>query len=199
MSQRNSGYARKEKEDFFTPTWVTHCLLNKFNFPGGIYDPCCGDGQIIKACEDFGIKANGADLYNYGFKPGGIDFLKMERLPKGFNSIITNPPYGSQGKLAVAFIEKALSLVKKKGGMVAFLLRKDFDSAKSRQHLFDPKNYFHAEITLQKRIQWTNLDHVASSSQNHSWFVWDTGLPRSFAFKFYSHPDGIAVKKERAA
>ena len=199
MSQRNSGYSRKENEAFFTPAWVTHCLLSKISFPGGIYDPCCGDGQIIKACTDLGLKADGADIHYYGFKPGGANFLKMEALPEGFNNIITNPPYGSQGKLAVAFIEKALELVKKKAGIAAFLLRKDFDSAKSRQDLFDVKNHFCAEITLLKRIQWTNLIHTASSSQNHSWFIWDTSRNVAFAKKYYSHPDRIAFKKERAA
>ena len=191
MSQRNSGYEKKDLEAYFTPAWVTHCLLDEIDFKGGVFDPCCGDGQIIKACLEAGHHADGSDIHYYGFKPGEADFLEMKELPRDCINIITNPPYGEQGKLAEAFIEKAISLVCKSGGMAAFLLRKDFDSARTRQRLFNTNSHFVAEITLLKRIQWTNLIHTASPSQNHSWFVWNSRCKGGPARKYYSHPDGI--------
>jgi tRNA1(Val) A37 N6-methylase TrmN6 len=110
MSQRNSGYARRENEAYFTPPWVVDCLLDFKPFAweaGRIFDPCCGDGQIVKACIDRGLEADGQDIHCYGFKEPGENFLTMDSLPHGYSRIITNPPYGNGGKLAVEFIEHA--------------------------------------------------------------------------------------------
>jgi hypothetical protein len=47
-------------------------------------------------------------------------------------SIITNPPY----ELATEFCDHALKLMETVRGLVAMLLRCDFDHAQSRTHLF---------------------------------------------------------------
>jgi hypothetical protein len=92
------------------------------------------------------------------------------------HSLLT-PPYGEnrRGEVAVQFIAHALEL---KVPRVAMLLRNDFDSAISRQHLFRYNSTFVGKIVLRNRIRW--FDGPNSPSDNHSWFLWDpahTGTP----------------------
>ena len=55
--------------------------------------------------------------------------------------------------LATEFIERALSLIPT-DGFVAMLLRCDFDSAKTRGHLFARCPEFAKKLTLVERIRW---------------------------------------------
>jgi hypothetical protein len=193
MSQRNSEYELKENNDYFTPDWVVHRLFNGFPFPlleGGVWDPCCGDGGIVKACRARGLRADGSDLNDYGFGQTGVDFLDIKDLPVGFRHIVTNPPYGPQGKLAVDFLEHSLNLVSKSEGMLAFLLKVNFDSAKGRRHIFKNNYMFEGELRLLERIRWTNLVQAAAGpSENHSWFVWNgEGRRFNYPVKLFAEP-----------
>ena len=67
-------------------------------------------------------------------------------------AIITNPPYA----LAQNFIEHALELMKP-DGIVAMLLRTDFDHAKTRQHLFGGCDQFAKKVVLTKRIDGSRI------------------------------------------
>src|SRR5262249_49137964 len=80
-----------------------------------------------------------------------------------------NPPYGEgrRGEEAVRFIEHALELGVPR---VAMLLRNDFDSAISRQHLFRHNPTFAGKLVLLNRIKW--FDGPSSPSDNHAWFCW---------------------------
>ena len=78
----------------------------------------------------------------------------------------TGTPY----ELAAEFIEHALSLTAS-SGVVAMLLRTDFDHPKSRQHLFS-HSAFSKKLVLTKRIKWFE-DSKGQPSFNHAWFVWD--------------------------
>jgi hypothetical protein len=84
--------------------------------------------------------------------------------------IATDAPYGSKGRLAVRFVES------RAGGRE--LLRNDFDSAKSRTHLFRDNPRFAGRVTLLDRIQW--FSGPIRPSDNHAWLFWNanhTGAP----------------------
>jgi hypothetical protein len=85
------------------------------------------------------------------------------------DGVCTNPPYGVQGKLACQFITHALALVP----VVAMLLRVDFDSGKTRVHLFRDCKAFAHKIVLMDRIVWFEHEDAAGPSDNHAWFLWD--------------------------
>ena len=92
--------------------------------------------------------------------------------PSGVDAIITNPPYD----LATEFIEHALRLTEPAAGVVAMLLRTDFDHAKGRAHLFGCCPAFAKKVVLTKRIVWFEPEpgeKGKSPSFNHAWFVWD--------------------------
>ena len=106
----------------------------------------------------------------------GRNFLRSE-LPHGVTAIITNPPYES----ATAFVEHGLRLLEAvcrftHSPTLAFLLRTDFDHAKSRAHLFRDCPAFAKKIVLMRRIVWFEPEDGAkgkSPSFNHAWYIWD--------------------------
>lgn len=174
MSQKASGFDRIPGDRYFTPAWVTEALLTVERFPGPILDPCAGDGGILDALGT--VDCHGADIESPSVPRADIvirDFFANDPIP-AFASIITNPPYGSRGTLAVAFIRRSLQLTKPVFGKVAMLLRVDFDSAKNRREIFGDHPAFAGKYTLTQRIRWVNLPQSDSGpTDNHAWFVWD--------------------------
>jgi hypothetical protein len=156
VSQRKSGYDRKAHDLYETPEWVTLALMAQLPKGLHIWEPACGSGKMVRVLAREHI-VEATDITT------GADFLKTEN-SYGCNAIITNPPF----QLAQEFIEHALTQT----DFVAMLLRVDFDSAKSRRHLFGECAAFAKKVVLTKRIVWFE-PAKASPSYNHAWFVWD--------------------------
>lgn len=170
MSQRDSGYARKERDLYETPAWVTRALLPHLRDPiGGVWEPACGSGQMSEVLLNAGYCVVSTDIDQ------GVDFLFQLDPPDGGKmpaAIITNPPYD----LAQEFCDHALRLMEPVRGQVAMMLRTDFDHAKSRTHLFRDCPAFAKKLVLMKRIAWFVEDNgkpKASPSFNHAWYIWD--------------------------
>ncbi len=162
MSQRDSGFKRIENDAYETPAWVTAALIPHLPAPPlRIWEPACGSGQMVKVLYDQGYEVVGTDIDN------GTDFLKVRTVFAGY-AIVTNPPY----TLAKEFIELSLSLTSEKKGMVAMLLRTDFDHAKTRKRLFADHPAFAKKLVLTKRIRWIE-GSTGSPSFNHAWMIWD--------------------------
>lgn len=163
MSQRDSGYARKERDLYETPEWVT--LVLRPHLPNAmlVYEPAAGSGKMVNALEKMGHEVASDDIAE------GKDFL--ECTTAGADAIITNPPY----ILAQEFIEHALKITKPESGLVAMLLRTDYDHAKTRAHLFSGCKQFTKKIVLTKRIVWFEAAEgkSAAPSFNHAWYIWD--------------------------
>ena len=160
MAQRLSGYARIADEQYETVPWPVHALLCHLPKPGCAWDPCDrDDGLLVDTLLRCRINAVGTEH----------DFLLINEPPPQIDTIICNPPYGERrrGELAVAFIEHPLAL---KVPHIAMLLRNDFDSAITRQHLFRNEPRFAFKLVLLNRIKW--FEGPSSPSDDHSWFVW---------------------------
>lgn len=172
MSQRDSGYERKERDLYETPEWVTLALVphlpRQFEI---VWEPAAGSGKMARALRTSDVQVLATDISE------GLDFLAFTSPPVlDTAAIITNPPYA----LAQEFIEHALKLMHEAAGVVAMLLRTDFDHAKTRAHLFAKHQAFAKKVVLTKRIQWFD-DSTGSPSFNHAWFIWDwlhTGAPK---------------------
>jgi len=161
VSQRDSGYARVAFDQYETPEWVTFALMRRFPPGMVIWEPACGSGKMSRALSS-GLCPT--PVYASDIQTGE-DFLASNR--QNFDAIITNPPYS----LATEFVEHAIKLMRPHG-VVAMLLRTDFDHAKSRRHLFADHPAFYKKLVLTKRIQWFE-DSKSSPSFNHAWFIWD--------------------------
>ncbi len=175
MSQAASGYERIDGDRYYTPRWVVEALQSVEQFDGVVWDPAAGAGHII----DCFPEAFGTDIAPDREDIRQMDFLTIHpERNHGAQHIVTNPPYGKGGRLAVEFISYALQLTRptpaRAGGKVAMLLRVDFDSANGRRRLFAEHPAFAAKYALTKRIRWANLPQSASGpTDNHMWAVWD--------------------------
>ena len=168
MSQRNSGYARKERDLYETPEWVTHILSDHMHIADVVWEPAAGSGKMASALKDHCSRVVQSDIHPAANLNFDADFLMECTAPDGVEAIITNPPY----ELATQFIEHALDLMLDQPGTIAMLLRTDFDHAKSRQHLFGNCQQFAKKVVLTKRIVW--FEGGKSPSFNHAWFIWQT-------------------------
>lgn len=188
MTVTASNYARQDLERYYTPAWVVDALLGVEAFDGLTVDPAAGGWHLVEAMRAHGCLCEGFDIAP---DPDLVGIWRTENFlswtiahsPTDCRNIVTNPPYGKSGRLAVDFIQHALNLTSPIKGKVAMLLRVDFDSAKGRRFIFNDHPAFEAKYVLTKRIRWVNLPQSAAGpTENHAWFVWNwsrpTGWPR---------------------
>jgi len=165
MSVRRSEYGLLPGDCYYTPAWVTEALLSVERFSEPIWEPACGDCDMVRVFWEKELNASGTDLST------NINFL-AEDTSRGCRSIVTNPPY-SNG-LAEVFVRHALDLTEPVKGKVAMLLPLAWDSAKSRRDIFKEHPAFKAKYILTQRIRWKNLEQKANGpSMNHAWYVWN--------------------------
>jgi hypothetical protein len=89
-------YERAEDEWYPEEPWVTELLLKYIPKPVLVCDPCCGEGNILKACADADIPAFGFDIVERGSVPnfaGIMPFEQMSERTAFAPTIISNPPY----------------------------------------------------------------------------------------------------------
>ncbi|MBS7703274.1 hypothetical protein [Chelatococcus asaccharovorans] len=173
MVARGATYERAERDFYVTPAWVTEVVASQHAFRPVIWEPACGNGAIMEALGKRGHTVYGSDIEPVGIPQAKrLNFL-TEACPWPIDAdIVTNPPYGRQGRIAEAFIHRALEYTRGHMGSVAMLLAVDFDSAKTRARFFREHPAFCRKIVLTRRIVWIERDG-ASPSQNHAWFVWN--------------------------
>jgi hypothetical protein len=168
MSQRFSGRERKELENYPTPAWVIGVVAPHLQALGvtNVWEPAAGGGQMVTELRNHGFGAVGTDIIN------GNDFLNGCVPPPTFDAIVTNPPYGKGGRTAQQFIEQALEFTRPSKGSVAMLLKIDFDSGKTRRHVFADCPAFAGKVVLNDRIEWFKSVNGNKSSDNHAWYLW---------------------------
>lgn len=171
------AHERNKGEKYYTPAWVTRCLLRQVEFEGGIDEPAAGNGEMVRALEVAGYGVWASDIAPDAGTHGIADsnFLTSKNAQR--RNIVTNPPFGVGGRLAFQFCWHATRLTERTGGKVAMLLRDDFDSAKGRRALFRDHPAFDRKVVITDRIRWTNLPQHAKKgpSGSHAWFIWDWG------------------------
>ncbi len=178
----DSGYARREHDAYWTEPWVTEALLKHVRLRGAVWEPACGRGDMVQVLKRHGYLVVASDIYDHGFlasEPNAacLDFLEQSQAPIHVARIMTNPPYGANGRLAERFVEHALDLMRPIKGLVAMLLRHEFDCASSRDRLFDGTlGPLALRLTLTKRPRWDWWERdkpKAGPRHNYAWFVWD--------------------------
>lgn len=162
-----TGYKRLANDAYATPAWVTEALLDNVELPRAIWEPAAGDGFMVRVLSQRGHNVHATDITI------DLDFLECVSAPDT-QAIVTNPPYS----LADKFIRHALDLMRPRRGMVAMLLRNEFDSAKKRADIFKNNQAFFLKLVLTKRPRWF-ADDKASPRHNFSWFCWDFTYPHA--------------------
>lgn len=126
-------WARDPLDHYVEPERVTAQLLAVEGFVGLIHDPCCGIGNVVKACRSAGYhRATGSDLVrrvdaSQTWYVGEGDFLAAPDV-RCMDNVICNPPYFG-GKGTEGFIRKALAVAQ---GKVAVFVDNRFLTGKAR-------------------------------------------------------------------
>jgi len=175
MGKHETGYARVERDFYPTPSWVTELLSKLINIRSkDVWECACGDGRMSDALIDAGARVFSTDVVDYGYPgfTGIFDFTSDRFMAREFAGIITNPPFGPRGKWAERFIE--CGILRMGNGFLALLLPADFDSAKTRIHLFGGCEQFVAKLVLTRRVKW--FEHPANPrmqpKENSAWYLW---------------------------
>lgn len=175
---------KRDRLDWYVePIEATRALLDRERFIGGIWDPACGQGNIVKACVERGYTAWGSDLVERGLVPTTIrDFLNdwpaadTEALAA---NIICNPPF-FKAKGAEAFVRRALELVH---GKVCMFLDIRFLAGHKRATGLFLEHPPHRVWIVTPRVSCPPGDYLAAGnkagggSADWCWFVWDQTSP----------------------
>lgn len=162
----HSNYARRENDDY--PTIDTRCvdgLMSLGIVVSPIVDVCSPSGSAI---------VDYLDSLNYIAIGVGDAFGEIP----ASNWIVTNTPYKKNE--VNSFIERQVERIK--AGEVlgaAFLLRTNFDHAKTRKYLFEHPLYY-GQIKLCFRPYWT-VERKHSPIHNYVWHIWSAsarGFPK---------------------
>jgi len=170
-------YERRTNDQYWTPAWVTRCLLRRFNPIGTIWEPAAGRGDMVDAMLGLGngIHATDIDLQPYHESLQGAvrqRLLTWDRWdfyvdpPFKYGSIITNPPYKNLDK----WLERGLDLVER-GSQLALLLSMQHLGSDRRARFFQHAA-FRELIIINKRIRWIE-GSKAAPYHNHVWAIWD--------------------------
>jgi predicted RNA methylase len=170
VGKHGAEYERVDRDHYPTPAWVAGALALWVPVKDKvIWEPAAGDGRLARALRSHGAKVIGTDIVR------GRDFLDGGQGAPRCDLIVTNPPFGPRGTTAVRFANVGLDhLDARRCSVLALLLPADFDSAKSRHHMFRDCRAFAAKIVLTRRIIWfqrTDGEREAPK-ENHAWYVW---------------------------
>jgi hypothetical protein len=169
-----SGYARRERDAYFTPEWVTRAMIEQMEIGEGsrVWEPAAGAGAMVNPLKSAGALVYASDIVAYdGFRLDETrDFLAFDRMPPGFTTICTNPPYDQAEK----FIWHALDLTQGCQGDVIMLLRNEYDCAAGRREMWSWP--FKMKLVLTRRPRWSD-DSKASPRHNYAWFIWSWRSP----------------------
>lgn len=109
-------WEREEHDHYVEPVWCTERLLEREQFSGAIYDPCCGFGHVLQAVEKIGLDHYGSDIVKRS------DYCMMERdfLHTDFttDNIICNPPFKLCNREPYPFVSKAIQDVRGKAALL---------------------------------------------------------------------------------
>lgn len=189
---------KRSTEDWYVEeAWAVEGLLDRIRFAGGIWDPACGMGTILKVAEGRGHNVRGSDLVFRGWRgSGNQDFLEYTPVTSGgADNIICNPPY----KLDVEFVNHALTMARFK---VAMLLRLGFLAGQERGRWF-PNTPLACVLVSSARINMPPGHLLADpdfkregGEVDFCWFVWDHDWDGDPVVKFMPGPKKHDARKK---
>lgn len=167
------GYARAELDHYPTPAWVTAAIVphllqtHVYGEFAKVLEPACGDGAMAEVLRYHFHSVTAHDIRDYGYTRMDATKDFLADVADNYDIIVTNPPYGD---LAEHFIRRALMNTKARRGMVAMVMRNEYDCARGRVDLWE--HPFALKLVLTSRPRWI-AGTTGAPRHNYSWFVWD--------------------------
>ena len=159
---------------------ATEKLARVEKFVGSVWDPCCGQGNIVKALLAAGYDAHGTDIVQRADGNWFVavsDFLGDHDLTA--QNIVMNPPF-FRAKGAEAFIRRALAITK--GKVCAFVDVKFLAGGKRANGLYLESPPDRIWI-LTPRVSCPPGEYLAAGNKAEGgtadwcWLVWDNSSP----------------------
>jgi len=172
MSATNRGANREPFDNYPTPKWCVHRLLEAVNLPGGLWlEPSAGEGKLIQAVNEVrsDVTWDAIDIRNEN-EPSLLqhancyigDFLQTEQT-EGYSVLITNPPYSH----ALEFVKHGMGFA----DHVVMLLRLNFAAMGERAGKPEFLRAFPPDVyVLPNRPSFTFDNHTDATE--YAWFVW---------------------------
>lgn len=182
-------WARDEFDWYVETESASAALFRNESFNGGVYDPACGKGNIIRSARAAQIPAYGTDIVDRnplapGWFLGVRDFLHDDGSLPAVN-IVTNPPF-YRGSGTEAFIYRALTLAE--GKVAVFAPLPFLAGSKRAKGLF--KEFPPIRVwVLTPRVSCPAGHYLedggkaAGGTEDWCWIVWPQRILRRFAEK----------------
>jgi hypothetical protein len=194
-------WQREEHEHYVEPEWCSRRLFEVEKFEGGILDPACGFGRVVRAARTAGHHAVGSDIEQRaeGFMYA-LDFLTSdfphEILMPGVGecaNVVSNPPFN----LFRQFAECALAWAPRKVAMI-WLVR-TLPAARWLQDTPLAKIlYLTPRPSMPPGHVITAGEKPGGGKQDFCWLIWDKAHvgPASVG---WLHRDGTAMNIQQRA
>lgn len=156
---------------YWTPYEAVNALIEIEDLPKVIWEPACGEGNIVTCLQAAGHDVHYSDVKDYGLPHTAIvDFVKDTHFKyHTAEGIVTNPPF----KLAQEFVERSLKEV----DYVAMYLRLNWLEAICRKSFFENSGLSRVWISSRRlpmmhRYGWEG-GKISSSNMAFAWYIWD--------------------------
>ena len=173
----------RQQEDFYAtdPATLT-ALMNSVVPKGKIYECCCGQGHLANRLEEMGYNVVATDLIDRGCGIGGVDFMKLNKLPSGVHTICTNPPYG----ISTDFICHALDIMQDGDEMYLFLKTLYTEGKERYTRIFTPNPPYKIIqfVSRQSCAKDGNFDSYNAKLTAYAWFCWRKGYKGNTVFEW---------------
>lgn len=179
------AYPLQPRDCYYTPRHATEVLLRHGDEiglfrRGEIWECAAGAGHMARVLAQHGHRVLATDVappLRQLHPVTQMDFLTSTGPSSSLLSIVTNPPYGQQSRLALAFLTRAFTLMERRLGAIALLLPFEFDAPASRNALVGAHPWFVGKVTSNRRIRWANLVQKKNPPMgHHAWFIWSNEL-----------------------
>ena len=171
-NQRQSSQIKNKKrgssDHFQTPMWAIYLILSYIPDGAKIWEPACGEGNIVKHLMNNDITCHGTDLMH------GFDFLSSFIEIPEFDMILTNPPFSTKD----LWLEKCYDI----GKPFALLLPITALEGKDRQAMY--KKHGVEVLMPHKRVDYETPSGDGSGSWFYSaWFTHGLNLGNTLVFE----------------
>jgi hypothetical protein len=191
MSATNRGEDRYEFDDYDTPAWCVHRLLDRLKFKGTRwYEPCAGNGSIIRAVNNhYSMAGRKIEWSANEIQPKyekelrelvplvTIADLRMvsfdDRKPHLYDVYITNPPYLLAREVAEIGFQVAHTVI--------LLLRLNFYGSKHRHPWISRCIPAHTAVLPDRppfRLS-KKTGKLGTDATEYAWFVWERPFART--------------------
>lgn len=188
LGASNHTDKERQNEDYYATDPIAAELLLQIedldkDYP--IWECSAGENHLAKVFEDNGYTVRKSDIIKRTDETEQLDFLSDE-VTDWDGYIITNPPY----KLAVNFIEKAMSILHY-GNKCIMFLKVTFLEGKARKKLFEkypPKTIWvsSSRILCAKNGDFKKMRDGGGSAVAYAFFVFEKGYKGDTIVKWFN-------------